>query len=124
LTGKLTGRLHLLALEADFFKHRVLGRLQQSVEPAQDDHRQDDVAVLAADVDIAKAVVGDGPDEGDELVVCCVVHVWRVPLIAPKALALLLKRTIVHCSLSRDHLTPASAAAQCGWQPPSQDHRS
>jgi putative transposase len=32
-------------------------------EAAQDDHRQDDVPILAAHTDVAKAVVRNGPDE-------------------------------------------------------------
>jgi hypothetical protein len=42
------------------------GRLEHGVEPAQHRHRQDDVAVLAADVEVAQDVVGDAPDEADD----------------------------------------------------------
>ena len=44
-------------------EHGLLGRLEHRVEAAQDGHRQDDVAVLAADVEVAQDVVGDAPDE-------------------------------------------------------------
>ena len=47
-------------------EHGLLGGLEHRVEAADDRHREDDVAVLAADVDVAEAVVGDAPDEGDE----------------------------------------------------------
>ena len=40
---------------------RVLGRFQNCVEAADDRHGQDDVAVLAPDVDIAQNVVRDAP---------------------------------------------------------------
>ena len=64
--GLVERRLHV--------EHGLLGRLQHGVQPAQDGHRQDDVAVLAADVDVAQHVVGDAPDEADDLVVCSLVH--------------------------------------------------
>ena len=49
-------------------EHLLLAVLQHSVQPAQHDHRQDDVAVLAADVEVAEDVVGDAPDVvGDPL---------------------------------------------------------
>ena len=44
-------------------EHGLLGRLQHGIEAAQHGHRQDDVAVLAADVEVAQHVVGDAPDE-------------------------------------------------------------
>jgi len=50
-------------------EHGLLGRLQHGVEPAQDGHRQDDVAVLAPHVEVAEDVVGDAPDEVDDGVV-------------------------------------------------------
>ena len=43
-------------------EHVLLAALQHRVQPAQDGHRQDDVAVLAADVEIPEDVVGDAPD--------------------------------------------------------------
>ena len=74
VTGFQFGKLHFLALEADLFGDGVLRGFKQHVEAAQHDHGQDDVAVLAADVDVAQAVIGDAPDEGDEAVVGLVVH--------------------------------------------------
>ena len=44
-------------------QHRLLARLQHCIEPAQHGHRQDDVAVFAAYVEIAQYVVRDTPDE-------------------------------------------------------------
>ena len=52
--GLVEQRLHV--------EHRLLGVLEHRVQPAQDGHRQDDVAVLAADVQIAQDIVGDAPD--------------------------------------------------------------
>ena len=42
-------------------ENRVLGRFQNCVEAANDRHGQDDVAVLAPDVDIPQHVVCDAP---------------------------------------------------------------
>ncbi len=44
-------------------QHLLLGRLQHGVQAADDGHRQDEVAVLAAHVHVAQYVVGDAPDE-------------------------------------------------------------
>lgn len=41
----------------------LLRRLQHCVEPAQNRHRQDHVAVLAADVEVPKNIVSDAPGE-------------------------------------------------------------
>ena len=49
-------------------EHVLLGRLEHRVEPAQDGHRQDHVAVFAAHVEVAKDVVGDAPDEARDAV--------------------------------------------------------
>ena len=43
-------------------EHALLAVLQDRVQPAQHGHRQDDVAVLAAHVEVAQDVVGDAPD--------------------------------------------------------------
>ena len=48
---------HCLHLE-----HVLLAVLQHRVQSAQHGHRQDDVAVLAADVEVAQDIVGDAPD--------------------------------------------------------------
>ena len=55
-------------------EHGLLGRLEHGVEAAQDGHRQDDVAVLAADVEVAQDVVGDAPDEVRDPVQITVAH--------------------------------------------------
>src|SRR6185437_162443 len=51
-----------------------LRRLEHGVEAAQDGHRQDDVAVLAAHVEVAEHVIGDAPDEADDGAVLAGVH--------------------------------------------------
>ena len=63
---------HLLGVE-----HLLLGRLEHRVHAPDDAHRQDHVRVLAALEEVAQHVVGDAPDEGDDLVVGGLVH-WSV----------------------------------------------
>ncbi len=53
----------------------IFRRFQEAIEPADDGHRQNHVALLAADVDIAEHIVGDAPDEVDDRAVLSVVHV-------------------------------------------------
>ena len=48
-------------------EHVFLGRLQDGVEAAYDRHGQDDVAVLAADIDIAQHVVRYAPYEAADV---------------------------------------------------------
>ena len=60
---------HLLGVE-----HLLLGRLEHRVHAPDDAHRQDHVRVLAALEEVAQDIVGDAPDEGDDLVVGCLVH--------------------------------------------------
>ena len=67
-------KLGFIALEGYFFHDGFLSGLQQSIQPAQDNHGEDDIPVLASHIDIPEAVVGDGPDEGDEFVVGGGVH--------------------------------------------------
>ena len=45
------------------------------VEAAQHGHRQDHVAVLAADVEVAQHIVGDAPDEVGDPVQLTLFHV-------------------------------------------------
>ena len=52
----------------------LLAVLEHRVQPAQHDHRQDDVAVLAADVEVAEDVVGDPPDVVRDPVQVAVTH--------------------------------------------------
>ena len=64
----------VFALKSNLFQHSLFAGLQQAVQAAQDEHRQDDIAVLAADKDIAQTVVSNRPDEGNNLVMSGVVH--------------------------------------------------
>jgi hypothetical protein len=61
-------------LEGYFFQYGFFGGFKQGIQAAKYYHRQDDIAVLSTDVDIAQAVVRDGPDEGNKFVVNGVVH--------------------------------------------------
>ncbi len=60
---------HLLGVE-----HRLLGRLQHGIHAPDDAHGQDHIGILAALEQVAEHVVGDAPDEGDDLVVGGLVH--------------------------------------------------
>ena len=68
LAGGLTQRLVLLD-DSRFvetgpqIEHGLLARLEHRIEAPQHRHRQDHVAVLAADVEVAQHVVRDTPDE-------------------------------------------------------------
>ena len=65
--GGVEGGLHV--------KDGLLAVFQHGVEAAQHGHRQDDVAVFAAHVEIAQDVVGDAPDVvGDPVQVAVVGH--------------------------------------------------
>ena len=44
-------------------EHSVFGRFQYRIQSADNGHGQDDVPVLAADVDIPQHVIGDAPNE-------------------------------------------------------------
>ncbi len=62
-TGLIQRGLHV--------ENRLLRRLEQRVESTEDGHRQDDVPVLAAHVQVAEDLVGDPPDEvGDPVEIC------------------------------------------------------
>ncbi|OPY18728.1 MAG: hypothetical protein A4E74_00378 [Syntrophus sp. PtaB.Bin075] len=65
-----TGPVELL-LHAEYL---FLVWLQKRVETADDRHRQDHVAVLAAYVDIAQHIVGDAPDKIHDAVMDHMVH--------------------------------------------------
>ena len=67
LAGRLAERLLLLddplLVEPGLHvEDGLLGGFEDRVEAAEDGHGEDDVAVLAADVDIAEDIVGDAPD--------------------------------------------------------------
>ena len=66
--------VRLVLLEIHLGEHRVLGVLEQAVDSPEDEHGQDDVSVFSPDEDVAQAVVGDRPDEGDDLVVGRMIH--------------------------------------------------
>ena len=46
----------------------------QVVHAPDDAHRQDDVGILAALEEIAKDIVSDAPDEGDDFVMSGLIH--------------------------------------------------
>ena len=52
----------------------VPARLKNTVEAAEDSEREDHIPVLAAHVEVAQDVVGNGPNQGDESSVTCRVH--------------------------------------------------
>lgn len=65
----------LLAVEGDLhIEHGLLGWLQYCVETAQDCHRQNDVAVLPAHINVTKDIVGDIPDEIGKPVEFVLIH--------------------------------------------------
>ena len=53
------GHFRIFTLEAHLFEHRILAGLQQAVQTAQDKHRKDDIAILAAHENIPETVVSD-----------------------------------------------------------------
>jgi hypothetical protein len=55
-------------------QHVIVRRLQQTIETANDRHRQDDIAILAPDVHISQNIIRDAPDKVDNGVVLRVVH--------------------------------------------------
>jgi hypothetical protein len=69
-------------LKGEFFHDFFLGGFEQGIKAAQDHHRQDHVAVLAADIDIAEAVVGNGPNKGYEAVVDGLIHVFSITAVS------------------------------------------
>ena len=68
------GHARLVFLELHLSQHGFLGVFQQAVDPAEDEHRENDIAAFPADEDVAEAVVRDGPDEGDDFIVSGVIH--------------------------------------------------
>ena len=55
-------------------EHGRLGGLQHGIKATENRHRQDHIAVFAANEDIAQAVVGDVPDETGDPVELGLVH--------------------------------------------------
>src|SRR5664280_2880953 len=75
--GTIEGRLHV--------EDRILGRLQHGVEAPQNRHGEDDVAVLAAHVQVAEHIVCDSPDKIGYLAMqCSVQYVSRAKSITPR----------------------------------------
>jgi hypothetical protein len=66
----------MLALSSDVlhFKDVLLGRLQHSVQPAQDRHRQDDIPILATYIEVPEYIVSDAPNEVGNPVQIPVAH--------------------------------------------------
>ena len=60
--------------QAPGFQDRLLGRLQHSVQPAEDAHGEDDVRVFAALEQVTEDIVGDAPDEVGDPVELGLVH--------------------------------------------------
>ncbi|KAF0137542.1 MAG: hypothetical protein FD152_400 [Xanthobacteraceae bacterium] len=57
-----------------------LGRLQHRIETAQHDHRQDNITIFAAHVEIAQGIIGDAPYEVCDPVEVAVTHACFNPL--------------------------------------------
>ena len=79
LAGRLPQRLVLvrdlrLVERHLHVEHGLFRRLEDGVEAAQNGHRQDDIAVLAADVQIPEDVIGDAPDKVGDPVQLTLFH--------------------------------------------------
>lgn len=61
---------HLPGLEYQF-----LGGLEHGIHSPDDAHREDYIGVFPTLEEVAQDIVGDAPDEGDDLVVSCLIHV-------------------------------------------------
>ena len=62
-------------------RNRLLAVFQDRIEPAQHGHGEDDVAVLAPDVEVAEDVVGDAPDVVRNPVEAAVARLHAHPLV-------------------------------------------
>ena len=56
------------------FEHLLLGGLEHRIHAPDHAHRQNHVGVFTALEQVAQDVVSDTPDEGDDLVVSCLIH--------------------------------------------------
>src|SRR5438034_9621148 len=56
-------------------EHGLFRRLEYGVEAAQNGHRQDDISILAADVQIPEDVIGDAPDKVGDPVQLTLFHI-------------------------------------------------
>lgn len=61
---------HLLGVE-----HRLFGRFEHRIHAPNDEHGQDYIGVLTPLEQVAKHIVGDTPDERDNFVMRCLVHI-------------------------------------------------
>ena len=82
LAGGLTQRLVLvrdlgLVERRLHVEHGLLGRFEDGIEATKYGHRQDDVAVLPANVQVAEDIVGDAPDEVGDPVQLALFHITR-----------------------------------------------
>jgi hypothetical protein len=68
------GQAQLVTLEIDFRQDGLFALFQQRIQASQYHHRQDDIAVFTAHVDIAQTIVSNGPDKGDEFVMYSAVQ--------------------------------------------------
>ena len=66
-----------LLLKPYLFKHSGLGVLKQAVNTPQDKHGHDDFSVFAPNKDIPQAIVSNGSDERDDLVVGEMIQATR-----------------------------------------------
>jgi hypothetical protein len=58
---------------------RLFGRFENRVEATKDGHRQDDVAVLPANIQVAEDIVRNAPDEVGDPVQLALFHVPDLP---------------------------------------------
>lgn len=61
-------------------KYRLLGAFQHSVQATDDRHRQNDIAILPAHINVAQAVVRDAPDKADNRVIRLIIHTSDISL--------------------------------------------
>ena len=62
------GESGIIPLKLELLHDGFLARLQQAVESSQHEHGKNDITIFAAHIDVAQAVVGDGPDERDDFI--------------------------------------------------------
>ncbi len=87
-------------------EHVLLGGLEHGVETAQHGHGQDDVAILAAHVQVAQDIVGDAPDEVGDPVELSLFHI--TPRVGASLVARAVFRFATTYFLANRHLLPSS----------------
>jgi len=65
---------HVIFLKGYLFQYVFFGGFQKRVQAAQYHHGQYHIPVFTPDINISKAVIGNGPDKGYDLVVYRVIH--------------------------------------------------